>query len=78
MGIQFDPINKLIKIISPTKEITAQEIYNASMEWAAREKNMGYEVPIRAEGNPPIARAFLLFLSQKNMDFEIIVAIRKI
>jgi len=49
MAIEFDPIDKHIKITSGTS-ITAQEIYNATMDWHDEEANMGYSVPIRASG----------------------------
>ena len=49
MAIIFDPINKLIKITSGTS-ISALEIYNATMDWCDETENMGYTVPIRADG----------------------------
>ena len=50
MGIEFDPINKYIKITSPTTELTALEIYNAAMDWCDDQPTIGYSVPMKASG----------------------------
>lgn len=50
MAIEFDPINKLILITSPTVEISALEIYSLAMDWCDSQLNIGYSIPIRADG----------------------------
>lgn len=50
MGIQFDPINKHILIMSPTTTISALEIYNAAMDWCDEQTTMGYDIPMSAVG----------------------------
>ena len=54
MGIEFDPINKYIKITSPTTELTALEIYSQVMDWCDDQPTMGYTVPMRAVGKAPL------------------------
>lgn len=54
MGIEFDPINKYIKITSPTTGLTALEIYNAIMDWCDDQPTMGYSVPMKAIGKAPL------------------------
>ncbi len=51
MAITFDPVNKLIKITTPTTDITGQDLYNASMDWADELDNFIYDVPMDANGN---------------------------
>jgi len=53
MSIQFDPIDKLIKITSGTS-ITALEVYNAVMDWCDEQENMGYTIPMKAVGKFPM------------------------
>jgi hypothetical protein len=50
MAITFDPINKLIKLTAPTTDVSAQQLYNASMDWADELDNMIYDVPMDANG----------------------------
>lgn len=50
MGIGFDPVNKYILITSPTTELTALEIYNATMDWSDEQPNLPYDVPMKAVG----------------------------
>lgn len=50
MGISFDPVDKYILITSPTKDVTALEIYSAAMDWCDELENMQYPVPMRAVG----------------------------
>lgn len=49
MAIEFDPVNKYIKITSGT-QITALDIYNAVMDWCDEQENMGYSIPMMAIG----------------------------
>jgi len=49
-NLQFDPVNKLIKILSPTTEIDALDIYSDAMDWADEIQNMSHDVPIQAVG----------------------------
>jgi len=53
MSLEFDPVNKYIKILSGTL-ITAQEIYNQTMDWCDAQTNMGHSVPMRAIGKAPL------------------------
>lgn len=50
MPVQFDPVNKYILITSPTKELTALEIYGDAMDWCDELENMQYAPPIEAVG----------------------------
>ena len=52
MVIEFDPINKLIKLpdLSPDYTITAQEIYNEAMDWADSQEAMAYDLPMSSTG----------------------------
>lgn len=50
MAITFDPVNKLILLTSPTTDVSAQSLYNASMDWADELDNMIYDVPMDANG----------------------------
>lgn len=52
MPIEFDPVNKWIKLpnLSPDYTITAQEIYNAAMDWADSPEAMGYDLPMSSTG----------------------------
>jgi len=53
MAIQFDPVNKHIKITSGTS-ISALALYNAVMDWCDEKENMGYSVPMKAVGKFPM------------------------
>lgn len=53
MAIEFDPINKWIKITSGTS-ISALAIYNAVMDWVDAKENMGYSIPMKAVGKFPM------------------------
>jgi len=53
MAIEFDPINKWIKITSGTS-ISALTIYNAVMDWVDVQENMGYSIPMKAVGKFPM------------------------
>lgn len=53
MAIEFDPINKYIKITSGIS-ITALEIYNAVMNWVDEQPNMSHTVPMKAIGKAPL------------------------
>ena len=53
MAIQFDAINKWIKITSGT-EITALAIYNATMDWCDEQPTISYSVPMSAVGKAPL------------------------
>ena len=52
MVITFNPVSKLILLpdLSPNYTITAQEIYNSSMEWADGAEAMDDEPPMRSTG----------------------------
>lgn len=50
MPITFDPVNKLIKITSPTTNVAAQTLYSESMNWAEELENIIYDVPMDANG----------------------------
>lgn len=50
MGISFDPISEHILITSPTVEVSALEIYNATMDWCDDQETMNYTVPMGAVG----------------------------
>ena len=50
MPIEFDPVNKLIKITSPTTSLAAQDLYNAAMEWSDDLNNFIYDSPVDANG----------------------------
>lgn len=50
MPIVFDPVNKIINITSPTVNLTAQDLYNSSMDWADELSNLMYDVPMDANG----------------------------
>lgn len=50
MGIEFDPVNKWIKITEPTTEVGALDIYSAAMDWADEPENMAYSPPMKAVG----------------------------
>jgi len=50
MPITFDPVNKLIRITSPTLNVTAQELYNATMDWVDELDNFLYKPPMDAAG----------------------------
>jgi len=54
MGIEFDPVNSYILITSPQTEVSAQDMYNASMDWADDLENMQYSVPMVAQGKFPL------------------------
>jgi len=53
MAIEFDPINKRVKITSGTL-IPALDIYNATMDWCDEQASMGYSVPMAAYGKFPM------------------------
>lgn len=53
MPIEFDPVNKWILLPDLSDRnytITAQEIYNAAMDWAESPEAMGYDLPMSATG----------------------------
>jgi len=54
MPVEFDSVNKLIKITSPTTEIGAIDIYRAAMEWADDQAFIDDEVPMAAYGKFPM------------------------
>lgn len=54
MPIEFDPINKYILITSPTKQLTALNIYNAVMDWCGDQETISYTIPMKAVGKFPI------------------------
>lgn len=54
MGIEFDAVNKYIKITSPTKELTALEIYSSAMDWCDELANIQYYPPMKAVGKAPL------------------------
>ena len=54
MGIEFDPIHKYILVTSPTTDLTALEIYSATMGWCDDQPTMGYTVPMKAIGKAPL------------------------
>lgn len=54
MGIEFDAINKYILITSPTTDLAALQIYNATMDWCDDQPTMGYTVPMKAIGKAPL------------------------
>ncbi len=53
MAIEFDPINKYIKITSGTL-ISALEIYNATMDWCDEQPTIVHSVPMAAIGKAPL------------------------
>jgi len=53
MPIEFDPVNKWIKLPDLSGQnytITAQTIYNEAMDWADSPEAMGYDVPMSSTG----------------------------
>ena len=50
MPIEFDPINRWIKITEPTTDVNVLDIYSAAMDWAAAPENMQYPPPLTAVG----------------------------
>ena len=50
MPIVFDPINKLVKITSPTTTVNVLDIYTAAMDWADEIENIVYGPPMMAVG----------------------------
>lgn len=52
MPITFDPVNKYILLPNPapTYKFTAQEIYNAAMDWHAEQASMDDDPPMRSTG----------------------------
>jgi len=53
MVIEFDPINRYIKITSGTS-ISALEIYNAAMDWCDEQPTIVHSVPMGAVGKAPL------------------------
>jgi len=53
MAIEFDPINRYIKITSGTS-ISALEIYNATMDWCDEQPTIVHSVPMAAIGKAPL------------------------
>lgn len=49
MAVTFDPINKYI-LIPDVTSITAQSIYNDTMDWIDENSSMGYDIPMEALG----------------------------
>jgi hypothetical protein len=54
MAITFDPINKLIRLTSPTTSVTAQDLYTSAMDWAEELDNLHIDVPMDANGKFPL------------------------
>ena len=55
MPLEFDPINKLIKILSGTSSpLQALTIYSQAMDWADSQAAIGYSVPMNAVGKAPL------------------------
>ena len=54
MAISFDPIQKWIKILSPTIEADALAMYSQAMDWADDQANMVHEPPMSAVGKAPL------------------------
>ena len=52
MTVTFDPINKLVLLpdLSPDYTITAQSIYNDTMDWCDSQEAMDNEPPMRSSG----------------------------
>ena len=52
MTVTFDPINKLVLLpdLSPDYTITAQSIYNDTMDWCDNQEAMDNEPPMRSSG----------------------------
>lgn len=55
MPFEFDPVNKLIKILAGTgSPLPALTIYNMVMDWTDSQEAMGYTVPMSAVGKAPL------------------------
>jgi len=50
LSVTFDPGNRYILINAPVVEISAQTLYNESMDWCDELPHSGYSVPMSATG----------------------------